>query len=208
MSSHRQFLVATGAVIAVIAGAVARRWHTGWGSSVCERDEELPGDEYPVCRFGMRATRALTIDATPEQVWPWIVQLGFGKAGWYSYDILDNLGRPSAWTVLSQWQDVAVGDPAAPMNPLQTVEQSAWRVAQVRPAEVLVWRHPSSGTWTWVLRPLPSGSTRLVTRLRTSYAYPGGLAFAPILEVADFPMYRAMLLGIRERAEHLAREAD
>ncbi|UNB55419.1 hypothetical protein [Mycolicibacterium sp. YH-1] len=90
------------------------------------------------------------------------------------------------------------------MNPLQRVEQSPWRVARVDPPDVLVWRHPASGTWAWVLSPLPSGGTRLITRLRTSYAYPGGLAFAPILEVADFPMYRKMLLGIRERVEHVA----
>ncbi|BBZ36600.1 hypothetical protein AWB99_17105 [Mycolicibacterium confluentis] len=60
-------------------------------------------------------------------------------------------------------------------------------------------------SWAWVLRPLPDGGTRLVTRLRTSYTKPGTLAFAPILELADFPMYRRMLLGIKERAELTAR---
>jgi hypothetical protein len=199
-------VVPAAAMITIAAGLAVRRWHTGWGATKTERAEHLPGDEYPVSRFGMRATRALTIDAAPEQVWPWIVQLGFDKAGWYSYDILDNLGRPSAQTVLPQWQEVAVGDPAAPMNPLQRVEQSQWRVARVDPPQILVWRHPLSGTWAWVLRPLPSGGTRVVTRLRTSYAYPGGLPFAPILEIADFPMYRKMLLGIRERAERLAHD--
>jgi hypothetical protein len=204
MTLARVLFVVAGAGGIAATGVALRRWHTGWGATETERGEQLPGDEYPVSRFGMRATRALTINATPAQVWPWIVQIGFGKAGWYSYDLLDNLGRPSARTVLPQWQQVAVGDPAAPMNPLQRVEQSPWRVARVDPPDVLVWRHPASGTWAWVLSPLPSGGTRLITRLRTSYAYPGGLAFAPILEVADFPMYRKMLLGIRERAEHVA----
>ncbi|KUI19132.1 hypothetical protein AU192_04365 [Mycobacterium lehmannii] len=189
-------------VAGVAVAAAARRWHTGWGATGAEKGERLPGDEYPVSRFGMRATRAMTIHASPALVWPWIVQLGFGKAGWYSYDLLDNLGRPSARSVLPQWQQVAVGDPAAPMNPLQGVDDSPWRVAQVAVPHVLVWRHVNAGTWAWILRPLPSGGTRLVTRLRISYANPGGLAFAPILELADFPMYRKMLLGIRERAEN------
>lgn len=135
------------------------------------------------------------------------MQFGVGKAGWYSYDLVDNLGRPSSQVILDEWQHVEVGDLAAPMNPLQPVEQSAWRVAHVVNGEVLGWRHPQSGAWSWVLRGSPDGRTRLVTRLRTSYAYPGGLAFAPILELADFPMYRKLLLGIKARAERLAPRA-
>lgn len=187
--------MAVGALLAL------RHWHTGWGASERERRERLPGDEIAVSVFGMRATRAVTIEAAPSDVWPWIVQIGVGKAGWYSYDLLDNRGRPSSDVVLEQWQDVAVGDPAAPINPFQPVERSGWRVARAVRDEQLVWHHPQSGTWAWVLRPLPDSRTRLVTRLRTSYAYPGGLAFAPILEIADFPMYRRMLLGIKARAE-------
>jgi hypothetical protein len=193
-------------VTAVLAGALAavRRWHTGWGATPAERKQRMPGDQHPVSRFGMHATRALTIDAAPERVWPWIVQLGFGKAGWYSYDLLDNLGRPSARTILPHFQHVAVGDPAAPMNPFQPMERSPWRVDEVSAPHTLVWHNPDAGTWAWVLRALPDGRTRLLTRLRTSYTTPGTLAFAPILELADFPMYRRMLLGIKERAERSA----
>lgn len=186
---------------ALVAGAALRRWHTGWGATEPERSERLPGDEVTVPAFGMRATRAITIDAPPSEVWPWIVQLGVGKAGWYSYDLLDNLARPSATRVLPQWQRVAIGDPAAPMDPFAPLESSPWRVAGVEPASYLLWRNDTAGTWEWRLRPLPQGGTRLVSRIRIPYTSPSGLAFAPLLELADFPMFRRMLLGIKERAE-------
>lgn len=193
----------------ILGLAVAFRWwHTGWGASRVEREEPLPGDEFPVSRFGMRATRAITIDASPSDVWPWLVQIGTGKAGWYSYDVLDNLGRPSAVEVLDRWQGIAPGDPAAPMNPFAAVEASPWRVAQVVRHETLLWRNPGAGTWVWVLRPTKDGRTRLVTRIRIAYNSVSGLAFAPILELADFPMYRRMLLGIKQRAEALAGRHD
>ncbi|MCI1747618.1 MAG: SRPBCC family protein [Acidipropionibacterium sp.] len=195
-------------IATICIAAALRRWHTGWGASPSERTESLPGDEVPVSAFGMRATRAITIDAAPSQVWPWIVQLGLGKAGWYSYDLLDNLGRPSATDVLPQWQQVEIGDPAAPMNPFIPLEQSQWRVAAVEARSVLLWRNGTSETWVWCLRRLPDGRTRLISRIRTSYTSPSRLAFAPLLEFADFPMFRRMLLGIKERAESLACEAS
>lgn len=189
----------------VIGLALAFRWwHTGWGASAAERTDVLPGDEFPVSRFGMRATRVIAIAAPPSDVWPWLTQIGTGKAGWYSYDLLDNLGRHSAVDVLDRWQGVASGDPAAPMNPFAPVEASPWRVEQVVPDEVLLWRNPGAGTWVWVLRPTGDGGTRLVSRIRIAYNSVSGVAFAPILELADFPMFRRMLLGIRHRAESLA----
>lgn len=184
--------------------ALFRSWHTGWGATPDERVETLPGDELPVSTFGMHATRAIDIDAPPENVWGWIVQIGTGKAGWYSYDVLDNLGRPSATELLDQWQQVEVGDPAAPMNPFVPIEDSPWRVELVEPNRTLLWRNPSDGTWVWVLRPVAGGGTRLISRIRIAYNSPSGLAFAPILELGDFPMFRKMLLGIKARAESLA----
>lgn len=178
---------------------VYRRWHTRWGATPDEVDTTLPGDEIEVPP-GMTATRAITIGAPPEAVWPWLVQIGGGKAGWYSYDWLDNLGRPSAQEILPQWQDVAVGDPAAQMNAFAPPEASVWEVAAVAPNETLLWRSPDA-TWVWSLTPLPGGATRLVTRIRVGYRLPLGLVFGPLLEVADFPMMRKELLGIKARAE-------
>lgn len=194
-------LTTTSLIATICIAAALRRWHTRWGTDPFERTEPLPGDEVPVSPFGMWATRAITIDASPSQVWPWIVQLGVGKAGWCSYDLLDNLGRPSATEILPEWQRVETGDPAAPMNPFAPLEQSPWRVAAVEPPTTLVWRNTTAGSWAWCLRSLQGGRTRLVSRIRISYASWGGLAFAPLLETADFPMFRRMLLGIKQRAE-------
>ena len=71
-----------------------RRWHLRWGATDTEVAAPMPGDEL-VQEPSFNATRAITINAPPEAVWPWLVQLGFGRAGWYAYELLDNAARPS-----------------------------------------------------------------------------------------------------------------
>lgn len=193
------------ACLAAVWGFVAfRRWHLAWGTTPQEVAKTLAGDEVPVTRFGMHGTRAITIEAPPEAVYPWIAQIGAGKAGWYSYDLLDNLGRESARVVLDEWQHPKVGDPAGPMNPFAPVATSPWRIAACEEPLLLLWRNGDLATWVWSLTPTADGGTRLVSRLHVGYKGASGLAFAPLLEVADFPMFRKMLLGIKERAEVLA----
>lgn len=134
-------------------------------------------------------------------MWPWLAQVGFGRAGFYSYDLLDNLGRPSADSLLQEYQTVGVGDLAAPMaSPAD--EHTAFTVAEVDKPTVLVWSKPDS-TWAWRLTPEGAGRTRLVTRLKAQYRMTPLLPVTVLLmEVGDFPMMRRMLLGIRDRAEH------
>jgi hypothetical protein len=79
-----------------------RRWHLRWGATDVEVSEAMPGDEL-VSEPSFNATRAITIDAPPEAVWPWLVQIGYGRAGWYSYDLLDNGARPSAERILPEF---------------------------------------------------------------------------------------------------------
>ncbi len=187
----------------LVAGfASFRRWHLRWGA----RDEEIaarmPGDDLvPSAQF--TANRAIEINAPPAEIWPWLVQVGFGRAGFYSYDLLDNLGRRSAEVILPEWQDVHVGDLAAPMaNP--ATEATSFTVHSVETDRHLVWAKPDS-TWVWVLDPLDSGRrTRLRVRLKQRYDWrrPGALALTVILsEFGDFFMMRRMLVGIRRRAE-------
>lgn len=159
----------------------------------------MPGDSL-LTTSGFVATRAITIAAPPERVWPWLVQTGFGRAGFYSYDLLDNLGRHSADVVLPEFQNVAVGDLAAPMASPPD-ERTAFTVVEVDAPHTLVWGKPDS-TWAWRLDQVGANGTRLVTRLKAQYA-PGPLLPATVLlmEIGDFPMMRRMLLGIRARAE-------
>jgi hypothetical protein len=159
----------------------------------------MPGDAL-LGPAAFTATRAITIDAAPAHVWPWLVQVGFGRAGFYSYDWADNLGRHSARELLPEYQSPRPGDLAAPMaEPAD--ERTAFTVAVAEEPEVLVWTKPDS-TWGWRLTDSGAGQTRLVTRLKARYE-PG--PFLPVtvllMEVGDFPMMRRMLRGLAERAE-------
>ena len=99
----------------VLALRLYRPWQLRWGSTDEEVQRALPGDEVvPDPTFA--ATRAITVNAPPERVWPWIAQMGFGRAGWYSYDLLDNFGRRSSERVIASLQEVQVGD-TVPMGP-------------------------------------------------------------------------------------------
>jgi hypothetical protein len=101
-------LGAIGLAVAAYAGCVRPRLMR-WGASDDEVAGPFPGAD--VVPDGQRGpTMAVTIDALPDQVWPWLVQMGGDRGGWYSWDRLDNGGRPSAREVRSEWQDLAVGD--------------------------------------------------------------------------------------------------
>jgi len=159
----------------------------------------MPGDDL-LSGAAFTATRAITVDAGPERLWPWLVQVGFGRAGFYSYDWLDNLGRPSADVLLGQYQTPHVGDLAAPMAEPAN-DRNAFTVAVVEPPTALVWAKPDS-TWAWRLSDAGGGLTRVVTRLKARYERGPFLPVTvALMEVGDFPMMRRMLLGLKERAE-------
>lgn len=182
-----------------VTAPMQRRAHLRWGATDAEVRAAMPGDELlPEAHFV--ATRAITIDAPPEAVWPWLVQVGYGRGGFYSYDLIDSLGKPSTEELLPQWQHLDVGDVIAPMTRRPSPATSFTLAASEHPHS-MVWVKPDS-TWSWRLDHRADHSTRLVTRLKQRYALrPSTLVTVPLLELGDFPMMCRMLQGIKRRAE-------
>jgi hypothetical protein len=128
------------------------------------------------------------------------VQVGFGKAGFYSNDLLDNVAHPSADRILEELQEPKVGDWVPMFSKVN--DTTAFRIAAIKPAEELVWVKPDS-TWAWALTEV-DGRTRLVTRLRILYRWhrpPDALMSLVLNEFGDFPMMRKMLRTLKQRAE-------
>jgi hypothetical protein len=210
-----------------LAGApVLRRWYNRWGATDDERTRPLPGDEL-VTQPKLTYTRAVTIDEPPEDVWPWLVQYGQGRGGFYSYDAVENLigcDIHSTDRILPEHQHLEPGDiirsggrdtfpcwiVMAVDPPRALVLQGAGTPAKVEVPEV-VDHVPDRGyvasTWQWVLEPAGDQRTRLIVRQRCTYS-PNQTVLWHVVEPLNFVMERKMLLGIKERAEtatHAAR---
>ncbi len=173
-----------------------------WGATDDEVARPLPGDEI-VEQPTFNATRAVTVEARPEHIWPWLVQIGFSRAGWYSYDWIDNLGRPSAEWIVPELQHIAVGD----LVPLGPGEKSGFWVKEFEPNRwILWWDQKGDVSWLWLLDPMGDGRTRLITRVRVHYRWISpGILFSLAMDVGDIVMMRKCMLGIKRRAEAMAR---
>jgi hypothetical protein len=177
-----------------------RPWQLTWGAVPDETVRALPGDDV-VKSPTFNATRAITIAASPEQIWPWLLQVGVKRAGWYSYDILDNLARPSAREIIPALQQVAIGD----VMPLSPDGKQGMRVMSLDLPRSMIWGTLPDATWAWILEPRADGTTRLITRIRLHYRWLSpSIAFSLLIEFADIWMIRKMLLNLRDRAEALA----
>lgn len=174
-----------------------------WGATAHEATRQLPGDEL-LDDADIVATRAITINAPASAVWPWLVQMGPGRAGAYTYDWIENLfglKMHSADRIVPEWQRLAVGDVlrSAPEKP-------GMRVEILEPERILSNRS-EAGDWVWTFALVPEGeSTRLLSRNRI--AMKGGSAGQRlgmlVMEPGSLVMERKMLHGIKERAERLA----
>ena len=203
---------AAAAGAAVIGTAVAayillvRRWQLRWGATDEECDTALPGDDL-IANPDLVATRAITVPAAADQVWPWIAQLGQGRGGFYSYDALENLVGchiHSADQIVPEWQDINVGDQVK-LHPEVGLD-----IAVVEPGRALVLRGgvpmdtappPSDFTWAFVLRERSDGTTRLLVRERYGYTQRWAPLLVEPVAVVAFVMSHKMLRGIRDRAE-------
>jgi hypothetical protein len=189
-------------LVAIAGGAVAyvkiwRPWELRWGATDEEVARSLPEDDM-VRAPTFNATRAISIGAPPERVWPWLIQVGTTRAGWYSYDLLDNLGHRSARRIIPELQGLTAGD-VVPMSP--DGKQGIFVYSMDAPHS-MVWNTPGETSWVWQLDTRPDGTTRLVTRIRSRFRWTAmSIAFAGLMEFGDFWMMRKMLHGLRERAE-------
>ena len=208
-----------GGVAAVGMAAVGyerlvKPWQERWGATEAERVMSLPGDDL-VAEPASQVTRAITIAAEPEEVWPWLVQVGADRAGFYSYDWLENLlglGIHSASRVVDEWQDLGLGDVVR----ADRAGTAGWYVMDLRPAEALVLQTANlvagrplrrdeqlkwEFLWTFALRPVPTGGTRLLVRERTGFDSALTEALLAAVGLVSFVMSRRMMLGIKARAE-------
>ena len=189
-------------------GLVGRPWQLRWGATGEESKEPLPGDHL-IAIADLTATRAITIRASADRVWPWIAQLGQGRAGFYSYDLLENLigcDIHSADRIVPEWQNVALGDE------VRLAPEVGLTVALLEQGRSLVLRGdismantapPYEFTWAFTLRDGPADTTRLLVRERYGYSRPWAWLIVEPAEAVSFLMSQKMLRGIRDRAERV-----
>lgn len=227
--------IVVGAGIAAIGWATyarIRQWRATWGVDPEEAQKPLPGDDLVEAPLSID-TRGITIEAPTELVWPWLVQMGYGRGGWYSIDQLDMRG-PSANRIVDDWQGLTVGDlmpthpgggftvraieqgralvlyaDTATMQPLDTVEAKEVPAGLAASGAFLsATPRDFAGTWTFVLEPLGPRRTRLIERVRYWGADGNAVSNAALslLGLGVFVMMQRQMVGIRTRAERLALE--
>jgi hypothetical protein len=200
----------------------ASRWVMGpgpgwlWQATAGESRRPLPGDDR-LARTQGQSTHGITIDAPPNAVWPWLVQMGCGRAGWYSHDRLDNGGRPSSERILPEFQSTEVGD----VLPSRPGHREGFEVLDLHEPRHLVlgayftypvlaqlrWDAPeparfTRATWAFALDTVGGGRTRLLVRTRGT-GRPAWLnrLMGGLMTVAHAIMQRRQLLGLKARAE-------
>lgn len=231
-------LALLGAIVSAAVAAARRldRWRSSWGVDPADVDRTLPGDDL-VPAPSHAETRGIDIDAPPSVVWPWLVQMGYERAGWYSYDQLDMKGR-SADAIVPELQSIKVGDilPTFPGGGFEvrvvdegralavytdTAITAAQAAAFAQRQETVPLGLQASGSfmrttppdfaasWAFVLDPLPDGRTRLIERVRVWYGAgtPLSAVTEPVFGFGVFLMTRRQMLGIRDRVERAARSA-
>jgi hypothetical protein len=185
-------------------------WHLHWGATPDEVERALPGDEL-LADPDVVSTRVIEIDAPASAVWPWLVQMGPGRGGAYTYDWIENLfglGMHSADRIHSEWQHLEVGDTPSVREGVEP-GPNAMRVRILEPEEALV-SASDDGAWVWAFLLVPTETgTRLISRnrLRSGEALGSRLALA-LMTPGSWVMERKMLRGIKERAERLTRDSE
>jgi hypothetical protein len=193
--------------LALFYSFLVRRWFARWGTTPAELTRRMAGDGV-IANPTHTQTHAVTVNAPPDAIWPWLVQMGYRRGGLYSYDWLDRLfgylDRPSANRILPEFQQLAPGD-EVPLGRGQ-----GFPVAAIEPYRSLVLAGTSDGLqWVWQfgLYPLDNSRTRLVSRgIQRVPNTVTGFLFMRVMEPAAFIMTRGMLPGLKRRAETLRQD--
>ena len=195
------FLVLAGMLGAVYLFIVRPR-ALHWGAAAAELSLPLPDDDavsHPV----FDATRAITIRGRPEEVWPWLVQMGYGRAGFYGYDLIENPGSGagirSAQAIVPALQHPRPGDKL----PISAVASLVY--GPIDPNRSQVWlgaENPPRGVFIWALVPVDAAHTRLISRIRWRYRHSvSGVALGVFTEFGDSVAVPEILRGVRDRVE-------
>lgn len=175
-----------------------------WGATAEEAAGPLPGDDL-LESADIVATRAIRIDAPPAAIWPWLVQMGPGRGGAYTYDWIENLfglNMHSADQIHAEWQNLKVGDV------LRSREDRPGMRVEILDRERTLSNRSEAGDWVWTFVLVPeNGSTRLISRNRIAMkgAAAGQRLGMLVMEPGSLVMERKMLLGIKRRAERSVR---
>lgn len=225
MPPHSGRVVGTALVALGAALLINRELGRRWGATRAEAAADLPGDDL-ISNPVWQTTHAITIRAVPADIWPWLVQMGITRGGWYLSERLDRviwrIENPSVDRIVPELQHLVAGD----IIPDSVDGTAHFRVAQIEPGRALVLhsrRHPVTGvwpdltsgdpglyldfSWAFVLQPLDDHTTRLMLRTRAIVVDGKRLAsgwlkiFLPMADLADFIYTRQMLRGIRRRVE-------
>jgi hypothetical protein len=173
-----------------------------WGATAEETTRSMPGDDL-VSSPSFCATRGVTIRGRPEDIWPWLAQMGYGRTGFYGYDLIENVGSRtgirSAASILPELQHPKTGD----VLPISAVASLVFD--SIEPGRYLIWRGdptPSNGSFIWALYPIDEGHTRLISRIRLRYHWTDRRLLLDLFtEFADPVAVPKILLGIKGRVE-------
>jgi hypothetical protein len=206
----KRFTLGAATLAAIVAAYIRfiRPRQMNWGATPEESARTFPYDEL-VPDPTWSSTRAVTVAATPEQIWPWLVQLGWGRAGWYGYDWADNGFKPSSWEIMPEHQRLEIGT-KFPMSPWTAMycrdfKEPRWILMRMGNAEATT----DIGTMLYFLDPMDERHTRLIIRMRDKYRWfnPLILPMQLAVDVADIFFQWKHLQGVKARAERMASEA-
>ena len=207
------------AVVLIVFHFVLRPKMLRRGATIREANRSFPGDDITPSK-PFRSTMATNLNAAPRDIWPWLVQVGWGKAAFYSYNKIEALlgmDLHNADYINSEWQDLKVGDTMWMSHPKRKYLFPITKVDRIEPNEELVFAiygpqgvgEEPSGAWSFILEPTDAGRTRHYSRLQVSTpSFLGKLIFYFFMEPAHYIMQQGMFEGLKKRLAASGMEAS